>query len=515
MPAYSKRTSVAVGVGIILTAGAFLVVRFASSPAPAPAPELKQDVTGKPPTRQYLRLPGAVSQLPEWLEAEAPFDAREFFRHIPDDENAAPLYLEGLVEFGPELINLFPEDQRESLRQRCRPRPQNLNRLHQAWETNRAAISVDELDQFLKEYELGFQKLIDAQKRPRCVFESGYSIVSLIPHVQTVRTVARVVGLQSARDLERGEYARPLQLLEMLLRLNRDLRYRTTQIGQLVALASDAIAYKTVKEILDSPHCTTKHCVSCLELLVRHETEMPDASGAVIRTEYLMLRSIMRDIELRSGDFSPEAVTRLANEYGVSGNRASIGTLIEKLFENANTQRATQIDAQLELLTAGDYNREAETLKDFFRELLEADQQPFPEAQRQLTRIENAAASSLSINLLRGGTFHTYETILAADANSAALLGGTQCLVALRRWQLDGKPLPTDLAAVCSAAGMNAVPIDPYSGSELKMRKHAGQPVIYSIGPDLTDDAGRLESSGGLSASAAGDLLFRLAIPFE
>ena len=298
------------------------------------------------------------------------------------------------------------------------------------------------------------------------------------------------------------------------MRLTRDLRYRSPHISQLVARGSDSIAYKTVTEILDSPYCTIEHCDRLIGLLVRHETEMPDASGSAIKMEYLMLRSIMRDIEFRTGDFSPESVATRASAYGISG-KASIGALLAFYQVDANAQRTTQIDAQLELLTAADYNREAETLKNFIRELLEADRQPFPEAQVQLKRTVNAAARSLSINILRNGDLHFCETILAVDANSAAMLRGTQCLVTLRRWQLEGKDIPTDLAAVCVSAGMNAVPIDPYSESELRITKHAGQPVIYSVGPDLTDDDGRLESTESLTESASGDLVFRLAVPFQ
>ncbi len=101
------------------------------------------------------------------------------------------------------------------------------------------------------------------------------------------------------------------------------------------------------------------------------------------------------------------------------------------------------------------------------------------------------------------------------DANSAAVLRGTQCLVALRRWQLEGKDPSTDLASLCAAAGMNAVPIDPYSNSEFKMTQLAGQPVIYSIGPDQFDDEARLVSNPSvLSESATGDFVFRLAVPW-
>ena len=69
-----------------------------------------------------------------------------------------------------------------------------------------------------------------------------------------------------------------------------------------------------------------------------------------------------------------------------------------------------------------------------------------------------------------------------------ATLRGTQCLIALRRWQLEHEELPQDLDTLVKAAGMPGVPIDPYSDQPLRMTVIEGKPVIYSVGPDGKDD---------------------------
>ena len=112
MTAVTKRMGLALGAGILLATGVFLVLHLSKTPVDRPEP--KGEGEKKPAARQYLKLPGAVSQPPDWLVADAPFDVKELFPSIPEDENAAPLYLEALLEFGTELISLYPEDQHES-----------------------------------------------------------------------------------------------------------------------------------------------------------------------------------------------------------------------------------------------------------------------------------------------------------------------------------------------------------------------------------------------------------------
>ena len=174
-----------------------------------------------------------------------------------------------------------------------------------------------------------------------------------------------------------------------------------------------------------------------------------------------------------------------------------------------------QIDSQLALMTAADYAREAETLNNYIRELITTARQPFPEAQKNLNLLAGSVSNSVTFNLFQPGDTKPWTTTVFLVPAEAVFLRGTQCLAALRRWQLNAKGVPDDLASVCKLAGMESVPIDPYSGSPFRMTKIDGKPVIYSIGPDLADNQGRLETNRSLIDPTQGDVVFRLAIPFQ
>ena len=55
---------------------------------------------------------------------------------------------------------------------------------------------------------------------------------------------------------------------------------------------------------------------------------------------------------------------------------------------------------------------------------------------------------------------------------------------------------------------LDAVPRDPYDGKPLRLRQAAGGVIIYSVGPDLVDNNGRIDRD---NPNASGtDLGFQL-----
>jgi hypothetical protein len=99
-----------------------------------------------------------------------------------------------------------------------------------------------------------------------------------------------------------------------------------------------------------------------------------------------------------------------------------------------------------------------------------------------------------------------------ATLREEATLRGAQCLVALRRWQLQHRKLPDDLETLVKAVGMSDVPIDPYSGQPLRMTVIEGKPVIYSVGLDGKDDKALSDWQYG---GQPGDFIFRLELPSD
>ena len=163
------------------------------------------------------------------------------------------------------------------------------------------------------------------------------------------------------------------------------------------------------------------------------------------------------------------------------------------------------------MLSDEDYAKEVDALNRFFASILALAEQPRSLRQERVD-IEAAQALVLETTLLAKLLIPAESTFLYAIRRNEAILRGTQCLVALRRWQLEHDDPPPDLDTIVKAAGMSQVPTDPYSDRPMLMTTVDGRPVIYSVGPDGKDDRALVEWNLS-TRNSTGDLLFRLPVP--
>ncbi len=89
-------------------------------------------------------LPGAVTHPPDWIGNTAPFDVPAFFAAPPPEENAAPLYLDALFEFGSEVAICFPEGpERQRRAQAAQERMKKLNEINTALRKDEREVSAE------------------------------------------------------------------------------------------------------------------------------------------------------------------------------------------------------------------------------------------------------------------------------------------------------------------------------------------------------------------------------------
>jgi hypothetical protein len=158
------------------------------------------------------------------------------------------------------------------------------------------------------------------------------------------------------------------------------------------------------------------------------------------------------------------------------------------------------------MLSDENYAKEVAALNHFIATILALAEKP--DFRRDGRTDGEAAETPIKETTLARFVFPPAGAMLEATRRNDALLRATHCLVALRRWQLEHAEPPTDLAAVAKAAGMPAVPLDPYSDAPLRMATVAGKPVIYSVGSDGKDDNAQFEWN--MYSGHTGDIIFRL-----
>jgi len=463
----------------------------APTAASSSAPAAPSSATASPPAAAPSgpAFPDAVTEPPDWLVKDAPFDVAAFFAAPPPEENAAPLYLDALYEFGDEVAECFPEEERARRSPVAKQRAERFGKLYESWEKDPASVDPAAADAVLAEFDVGFQKLARAQERKRCVFQTGISLTSLLPHADAARTVARVAQIRAARNLAQGQIDPVLQEMEVLLRLSYDLCPRGPVVSHLVSFANEAIVCReVVPQLLATPGLAREHCDRLNALLARQREE--ESFAAFLQVEYVLTRSFMYDLENRVGIFDPKVL---------SGKDSPREFLDEEYGKGAT-------DAMLRLPPAH-LQREVRVLNEWYSILNRLAGAGLAEREDVPERLLKDAEKERVVLV---PAIHAYWPGLAqAIARNEAITRGTRCLVALRRWELEKGTPATDLEAAVRAAGMPGVPRDPYGDGPLRMTLGDGRPVVYSVGLDGDDDGGRVEWDED-PESRNGDFLFRL-----
>ncbi len=86
------------------------------------------------------------------------------------------------------------------------------------------------------------------------------------------------------------------------------------------------------------------------------------------------------------------------------------------------------------------------------------------------------------------------ERVLTAACRSQAQLQCAVVALAVERYRIAHDRWPDALAELCPTF-LSAVPLDPYCGKPLRLVRTADGVIVYSVGPDQTDDGGKLDRS--------------------
>jgi hypothetical protein len=440
------------------------------------------------------KLPGAVTRLPDAIASGAPFDVTAYFTAPSPELNAAPLYLDALFEFDPVMANCFPPGAETNRRkQLAATRMKSLQDQYAAFTKDPTSVDIHAIDRVIADLNVGMRKLENAQRRPRCFFESGIDYSARLPHAEAVSEVARLVILRARRNVDRGNLDQALPDLDVLLRLARDLRPRGPAVCQDMACTLTEIGYsRVIQPVLASPLFRERHARQLLELLVKHQRASINGYEEGVKSEYLLMA-----VSMNAAAREPhQALGEFEKSQKDAGNE-SIGE---------NDIRIRMLADAIKKMTPAQINVVNGRVARVFRDLLALKNVPaskWPEKEPRPRQMDDGSAyGRWALRLMPDIPFFSQH-----EARTEVTVGAAECLVAIKLWNYRNKKPPADLAAVTKAGGLPRVPVDPYSGLPLRMAIIDGEPVVYSVGKDGRDDGGRIDSDADRKP---GDHLFRL-----
>lgn len=473
-----------------------------------------------------LTLPDAMTEPPDWLanDPSVPFDLKAFFAVPPPEENAAPIYIWAISELeGPDSLRLHihgidrKQDPKKAEDLGAKQRSYYMSYASfrdRYWQFEKDPKAdpepplSDAIDAFAP-YSTGFALLLEAQKRPTCVFQHGREWHS-DPVDFFLTNCHEIMRIMSSYALKNGDFKPALDQISFQLRLARDLRLRGNVSTQFHACRNERRAMVEIGKVLASPSVTVEHCDNLIAMLRHHQKERIDGYLDACCSSYITSRCLIRD--LQSGKYKEDMqgifrkgtpttpiillmslVDYLSMSVMLPPEKLTQHPILGKgTFDNGrpSSEALAELGLKLETMNADDYAAEVSALNECYSALASLAGMTNLERMKRIDSVVDPLANRNIGVFLGPGMDATIRDAMRADTH----LAGTECAIAMRRWQLEKGSPPTDLKSALQATGIAEIPLDPYSDKPLRTTTIDGKLVVYSIGSDGKDDGARVKA---------------------
>ncbi len=319
-------------------------------------------------------------------------------------------------------------------------------------------------------------RLIDSARAltgSRYPIDLNQGLVTLLPHLETVREAVRLLLANAILQTADGENERAVQSLLSAMRVAGSLNSEPLSISQLVRMSSWSMIASHLENIMNVATLNEEQLTRLQKAMAG--AEQPAAAVRALAGERAMDLAVFDDPKFRAvllSDWSntnPPASERLKAD--------TIVTLLQVTGQFAN-DRAYMLDTLATNITAISLSHPEQFL-----------------AGERGAAMFNAAPSRFylfsKLLLPALSRFHLRE------AEHATRIRVVETALAIERYRLThDNTLPATLDDLVPAY-LKTVPTDPCDGRSLRFKKSDQGYVVYGIGADKTDDGGLERKKGG------------------
>jgi hypothetical protein len=395
--------------------------------------------------------------------------------NIPPEENAA-LQVGVASNASGKIYTLFqkhfPEAEADALRDF--PADVNLDARQKAMLIDLWVNAVDAI--------AAARKLKDMPRgRPRITYAPDF-ISTLVQPVQDAREVCSLLHIDVVIRSEDGDADGAIDSCRAMLNTGRSIGEEPFVIAVLVRCACANMTVNAVERVL-ARGCPGEPALATMQTALEQELAEPTLLFA-LRGERAGLLEVLR--LMADGKVRPSFVSALASGGKQPG-------LVGRFLEDHLPARTTADQASL----LRGMNKLVEAAK------LPVEQQ----AAAFESAIEEWKDRADSPLLQRKWADMSLSAHLRVEANMRAAVAAVAALAA-ERYRLKHAQWPASLDALVKAGLLKAVPLDPFDGEPLRLKRLPDGLVIYSVGQDRTDNGGIINRRA--EAPAGTDLGFRL-----
>ncbi len=322
---------------------------------------------------------------------------------------------------------------------------------------------LNELRAELAKVGAALDKARELADRPRGRYTVVWNedlIGTLVPHLDSVRQVVSMLTLDALLRSWDGDHDGAVRSCQAALNAGRSVGDEPMGVSQLVRAAAAAAVVRALERVLATGTASPKSLEEMQRLLTQ-EAAAPSLLIAMrgARVCYHQPLDLMR-----TGRFNRDVYKMMPSMLGSTGDEL-IDRRLAQACEAAYVRYGPAMVEIAKLPT--------EVQEEHFAALVEPDQK-LPRLLYGLT------GGSQGAKLAR-----SFQRTQAMLRSAAAALAAERYRLAEERW-------PDSLDALVPRY-LPVVPIDPYDGRPLRMRRLADGLAVYSVGPDRTDDGGKLD----------------------
>jgi hypothetical protein len=321
-----------------------------------------------------------------------------------------------------------------------------------------------ELRAFLKRQAAALALLHEAADKPGCYFEREYgrpSFSMLLPELQKIREAARLLAFDARSKAADGDLRGALGDCRVMLAIAEHVSSDPLLIALLVAAAIDRMGMYTLEAVLASASPAADD-LKAVHLDGNFSYHL--AFQRALRMEEAFGLAAFYDLATEKTPFS---LLGLAPPEQPSASPAILGcNPLYRLFLLVDDQ---------------------ESHRRLMKQCQQWARQPYCQSKAEWDGFAGMAnnGSGVLTRLLLPAVCRCAETAAQADARRDLM----RLALATYRFQASHGRLPAKPEELVPEF-IPAVPQDPFDGKPLRMKKTARGLVLYSIGPDMTDDGG-------------------------
>jgi len=375
--------------------------------------------------------------------------------NVPDPENAALALTRAFA-----LMGSYPDERsNEVARFKAPPRGQALTLAERELLAGHVALN-----------DAALAQAREALRLPKCRYPADYTagFATSLPHLGKIRGLARTARAAALLTLDRQQTTNVTTHITTMLALAQSLDAEPTLLAQLARVSILAQAANTTERALALPGLGDDELAKIAAHLAAADHPGVLARGLIGE----------RAIGIPLFRTSWAELKRLNDEAGEGP---------------AEGQNAPPTPGRLPafLRLTGVFERDLRFYLRTMQALIGLASQPPPRSLAAKDLVERAAEDAKhNYYILSGLLLPALAKVTVKEASGLASLRVAQTAMALERFRRANHRLPAALLELCPRF-LPAVPADPFDGAPLRYRPLPQGYVVYSVGPDGSDNDGQ------------------------